>query len=138
MEEDEETEDGPIGFEATDVFEETDVDVEILDAPPPVFKTPMKKRAIRVKEKIDDSFLRRSRRISNKLQGFKDAESAKKAKEPATEEVEPIPLAMVPPPGCNVAPHLPKEVLRGIGEGFLQILSETVSAALLEKDDLDE
>ena len=43
------------------------VDVEILDAPPPVFQTPRKKRAVRVKEKLDDSFLRRSRRISNKL-----------------------------------------------------------------------
>lgn len=76
---------------------------------------------MRVKEKLDDSFLRRSRRISNKLQGFKDAESAKKAKEPAAEVEEPIPLAMVPPPDCTVAPHLPKEILRGIGEGFLQI-----------------
>jgi len=43
------------------------VDVEILEAPPPVFQTPRKKRAVRVKEKLNDSFLRRSRRISNKL-----------------------------------------------------------------------
>ena len=99
------------------------VDVEILEAPPPVFQTPRKKRAVRVKEKLDDSFLRRSRRISNKLQGFKDVESAKKAKEPAANKDEPVPLAMVPPPGCKIAPHLPKEILRGIGEGFLQRLS---------------
>ena len=41
-------------------------------------------------------FLRHSRRISNKLQGFKDAESARKANEPAADEDEPIPLAIVP------------------------------------------
>jgi len=141
LEEGEEGEDGADGFESSDAFEgneENDVDVEILDVPPLVFKTPRKKRAVRVKEKIDDSFLRHSRRISNKLQGFKDAKSARKAKEPAADEDEPIPLAMVPPPGCNIAPHLPKEILRGIGEGFLQIQSEIVSAALLEKDDIDE
>ena len=45
----------------------SEVDVEILEAPPPVFQTPRKKRAVRVKEKLNDSFLRRSRRISNKL-----------------------------------------------------------------------
>jgi hypothetical protein len=31
---------------------------------------------------------------------------------------EPIPLAMIPPSN-EVAPHLPKDVLAGIGEGFL-------------------
>ena len=45
----------------------SEVDVEILDAPPPVFQTPRKKRTVRVKEKLDDNFLRRSRRIYNKL-----------------------------------------------------------------------
>jgi hypothetical protein len=34
------------------------------------------------------------------------------------EPEEPIPLAMIPPSN-EVAPHLPKDVLAGIGEGFL-------------------
>jgi len=48
-----------------------------------------------------------------------------------------VPLAMIPPSGMNVAPHLPKNILQGIGEGFLQIQSEIISAALLEEDDID-
>ena len=61
LEEGEEGEDGADGFEASDAFEgdeENDVDVEILDVPPLVFKTPRKKSAVRVKEKIDDSFFK--------------------------------------------------------------------------------
>lgn len=81
--------------------------------------TPRKKKASKLKEKLDDSFLRCSKRISQKLQGFKDAESAKKAKESAqTVEDEPVPLAMIL--ACkDVAPHLPREVLQGLGQGFL-------------------
>jgi hypothetical protein len=90
-----------------------------------------------VKEKIDDNFLRHNKRISQKLEGYKNDESAKKSKEAAPAEEEPVPLAMIPPSGKNVAPHLPKNILQGIGEGFLQIQSETVSAALLEEDDID-
>jgi len=37
--------------------EEGGPDMEILDGPPPVFMAPRKKRAIKVKEKLDDSFL---------------------------------------------------------------------------------
>ena len=48
-----------------------------------------------------------------------------------------MPLAMIPPSGMNVAPHLPKNILQGIGKGFLQILSKTISAAHLEEDDID-
>lgn len=48
-----------------------------------------------------------------------------------------MPLAMIPP-DSGVAPFLSKNILHGIGEGFLQILSETVSAALLDKDNLDD
>jgi len=40
-------------------------------------------------------------------------------------------LAMVQPPTS------PVEFLRGIAEGFLQIQPESVSAALLKKDNLD-
>jgi len=47
----------------------------------------------------------------------------------------PTPLAIIPPEG---AAHLPKHVLKGIEEGFLQIQPSVVFAALLDKDDLDE
>lgn len=60
------------------------------------------------------------------MQGFKDAESAKKAKAPAEkineeEIVEAVPLAIIPPgqSSSGAAPHLPRDVLVGIAEGFL-------------------
>lgn len=52
--------------------------------------------------------------------------------------LEPTPLAVIPPKEKEVAPYLTKNVLEGIGEGFLQIQPMAVSAALLEQDDLDE
>jgi hypothetical protein len=118
-------------------------DLELLDAAPDVFRTPKKKKIVKVKEQLDDAFLRRSRRVLEKLRGFKDAESAskfnedndekkykepksakksksakgKKQKEDASMEEEPIPLAIIPPTSMEVAPHLPREVLQGIGHG---------------------
>lgn len=125
-------------MEAPDDAADIEADLVMLNAPPPVFMTPKKKKHTKVKEKLDDSFLRRSRRISQKLEGYKNAESVKRAKEKAPHQVaEPVPLAMIPPAG-GPAPHLTKDILHGIGQGFLQIQSETMSAALLDKDDLDE
>lgn len=118
-----------------------DNDVEILNDPPPVFQTPRRKKALKVKEKIDDSFLRRSKRLANKSQGFKNAESAKEATEAAKimeDNFNPMPLANIPPPATNVAPHLPQDVIEGIATGFLQIQPEIVSATLLKKDDVDD
>lgn len=130
--------------------EDSDVDIEVLDEAPAVFKTPgRKKKPLKVKEKLDDSFLRRSKRISNKLQGFEDEESARKAKaaavninaeeDAADEVIEPMPQAIIPPgpSGSGVAPYLGSDILRGIAEGFLQIQPESVLAALLKKDNLD-
>jgi len=48
------------------------------------------------------------------------------------------PLAMIPPTTPEPAPYLPREVIEGIGQGFLQIPSAIVSAALFDNDDLDE
>lgn len=53
--------------DANVVDQETDSDVEVLEVPTPMFKTPKKKQYIKVKERLDDSFLRRSKRIANKL-----------------------------------------------------------------------
>jgi hypothetical protein len=91
-----------------------------------------------VKEQLDDGFLRRSKRISNLCGGFKDAKSAKKAKQPTVDDpVKPMPLAIIPL-SQDAAPHLSKEILEGITTGFLQIQPEVVSAALLNEDNLDD
>jgi hypothetical protein len=52
---------------------------------------------------------------------------------------EPMPLAFIPPSSSDVAtaPYLSSDILRGIAEGFLQIHPESVSTALLKKDNLD-
>jgi len=150
--------------EDTVMEENEDSDIEMLDGPPPGFTATKKKKTLKVKEKLDDEFLRRSKRVSQKLGGFKNEESAKKHKEEEKGnktpkeaqkykktkapkkgkklevgdnvlEEEPTPLAVIPPEG---APHLPKHVLEGIGGGFLQIQPSVVSAALLDNDDLDE
>lgn len=54
------------------------------------------------------------------------------------EAAEPVPLAINPPAGFEIAAHLSKEVLEGIGQGILQIQPTAVSAALLNSDDLGE
>lgn len=59
--------------------EKEDSDLEMLDGPPQVFMTPKKKRAFKVKQKLDDEFLRRSKRVSKKLGGFKSANKHKEA-----------------------------------------------------------
>lgn len=79
------------------------------------------------------------------VQGKKNMKSKtpKKSKKAAaaasTQEIlEPTPLAMIPSAETVVAPHLSKEILEGIGEGFLQIQPTVVSAALLDHDNLDD
>jgi hypothetical protein len=39
----------------------------------------------------------------------------------------PVPLAIIPPPATEVAPHLSQEIIEGIATGFLQIQPESVS-----------
>jgi hypothetical protein len=41
-----------------------------------VFLTAKKKKVVKVKEQLDDSFLRRSKRVSKKLAGYKSKENA--------------------------------------------------------------
>lgn len=97
--------------------EDADLDLEILDAPPAIFKALSKKKTLKVKEKLDDSFLRRSKRISNKLQGFNDAESTKKANAtfemPEADIVDATPLAIISPgPSSGAAPTSPRKSWR--------------------------
>jgi len=48
-------------------------------------------------------------------------------------------LAIIPgPSNYGAAPHISKEILEGIATGFLHIQPEATSAALLEKDNIDE
>ena len=94
--------------------------------------TPRKRRHVKVKEQLDDRFLRRSKRISGRTTGFKDAKSAQEA------VAEPVPLAIIPAPGSTLAPHLTKVVVHGIAEGYLQIHPSVASASLLDKDVNDD
>lgn len=148
--------------------QENDSDLEMLDDAPLIFQTPekskKKKKVMGIEELLEDSFFRRSKRVANRLSGFKNEESAKAhaensepkmpggpsaAKKPKSkkrprntagtqdEAMDVQPLAMIPPsPG--IAPHLPRQVLSAIGEDYLEIQPEAVSAALLEVDDIDE
>lgn len=141
-----------------------DSDLEMLESPPPMFMTQgKKKKTVKALEQLEDSFLRRSKRVSGRLGGIKDKQSAKKfevqqaqksekkptrpkkgkkpkkgsktKKQDVDSEVpeEPVPLAVIPP-----APYLTKDIPERIGEGFLQIQPMVVSVALLDADDLDE
>ena len=58
--------------------------------------------------------------------------------EASSELMDATPLAMIPPTAPEVAPYLPRDVIEGIGHGFLQIPSATVSAALFDNSDLDD
>lgn len=153
MSEDENMDESAIGEVLEDVadgseFEAPEEDVEILETPPPVFMTDCKKKkTLKVREKLDDNFLRHSKRLSSKMQGYKDAASASKAKKTdetksPNENIEVIdeasPLPIIPPSGSAVAPHLSADILQGIATGFLQIQPESVSAALLKRDHLDD
>lgn len=60
-------------------FEEVEEEVEILDSPPAIFNSRKKMKTVKVREQLDDRFLRRSRRLFSKTQGFKDASNASKA-----------------------------------------------------------
>jgi len=94
--------------------------------------TPRKRRHTKMKEQLDDSFLRRSKRISGNTAGFKDAKSSKEA------VAEPVPLAIIPAPGSTLAPHLAKFVIHGTAEGSLQIHPSAASAPLQDKDVNDD
>ena len=60
--------------------------------------------------------------------------------ETVVEVLDVMPLETAPPSelGDGPAPHLPLAILRGVAEGFLHIQPESVSAALIQKDILDE
>ena len=125
--------------------EEVEEDIAILEEALAIFKTPKSKKTPKIREQLEDSFLRHSKGQSIKSEGFKDAKSARKARESAKEkepakdkakntnekaqknkkhvevEEEPVPLAVIPPPGFALTPHLSQNILQCISEGFLQI-----------------
>ena len=120
--------------------EKEDSDVEMLDGPPPGFTASKKKKSLKVKEKLDDEFLRRNKRVSKKLGGFKNEESANKHREEEKRnktprgakknketkipkkgkklevgssvlEEEPAPLAVIPPEGAPTCPNMCSKAL---------------------------
>ena len=88
--------------------------------------TPRKRRAVKVKEQLDDKYLRRSKRNVAKLGGYKS---------PLKPVLELVPLAMIPALAHTPAPapHLTQEIVEGIATGFLQIHPSDVSATILKK-----
>ncbi|CAD6221580.1 unnamed protein product [Miscanthus lutarioriparius] len=84
-------------------------DEDVMEISPAQF-TPRKRRAVKVKEQLDDKFLRRSKRNGVKLDGYKS---------PRKEVPAPVPLAMIPATASAPAPHLTKEIVEGIATGFL-------------------
>jgi hypothetical protein len=121
-------------------FEKLDDD-EVMEIAPAQF-TPRKRRAVKVKEQLDEEFLRCSKRNAAKRAGFKTPQNKDKAQEKRMkaqalgEVLEPVPMAMIPasPSVQAPAPYLTKEVVEGIATGFLQIHPSDVSAAILHKD----
>ena len=63
---------------------ESEDELELLDATPKVFLTAKKKKVVKIKEQLDDSFLRRSKRVSKKLAGYKSKENASSPTEKKT------------------------------------------------------
>jgi len=88
----------------------------MVEIPRPLDFTPTKRRAKKLVEPLDVQFLRRSKRNADKLGGFRDEESARKA---AKSTMDPMPLAIVPLGSPALAPYLTLEVIEGIVTGFL-------------------
>jgi hypothetical protein len=110
-----------LNMEVDEAQEISDDDVEVLEETLEVFLMPGRKnKPFKVREQLDDSFLRHSHRLSLKTEGFKDAKSAREAssvKSPKTskssskkkakkssrkstgEAEEPVPLAIIPSGG---------------------------------------
>lgn len=109
---------------------EDDSDVVVLPEPV-VLPTSSKSWARKLKEALDDKFLRHSKRHAQGLQGFKDAASRDEAssflgcyKGKASLRDQDVP-----------APHLPAPVIHGLATSFLQIQPSVVSAVILDEDD---
>lgn len=111
--------------------DDEDEEVVVLDEPV-VTPGPRKRRSRKLKEPLDERFLRRSKRCNASLQGFKDAGAMIEA----SKFPDIYSGKAVLPEGEGPAPYLSTEVLHGIGAGFLQIQPSVVSAALLT--DLDD
>ncbi|CAL4922344.1 unnamed protein product [Urochloa decumbens] len=113
--------------------EPADVELEILDAPPPR-TTPRKRRRKMMREPLAVDFVRRSARLNKEVDGFKDGVSAEAAAAEAQDR------AIVPYEGKalsldHTAPHLSFANVQGIAVNFLQIQPGAVDASILEVSD---
>ncbi|CAL4915735.1 unnamed protein product [Urochloa decumbens] len=109
-----------------------DVDLEILDAPPPR-STPCKRRRKMLREPLEVEFVRRSERLRKEVGGYKDGAVAEAAADAASKAIVPYEgIAMSPD---HTAPHLSVANIQGIAVNFLQIQLGTVDASILEVSD---
>ncbi|TVU20466.1 hypothetical protein EJB05_36674, partial [Eragrostis curvula] len=101
--------------------------------------TPKKKKMKKMREECKDTrFLRRSGRLNDSLQGFKDASSAAAAAEGPSELHQYI-GRFDRDAGAAPPPHLSVENAQAIAAGFLKMQLTAVSdAALLASDDVNE
>lgn len=99
-------------------------DEEVVEVPSPTFTTSRKRRAKKHREPMDQKFLRCSKRITYRLEDFKDSASKE-----ATMEVQP--LAIIPTTSAPPAPHLTPKIVEGIAKGFLLIQAKVVSTAII-------
>jgi len=106
-----------------------EIEDDVMEIAPAQF-TPRKRRAVKVKEQLDEEFLRRSKRNAVMRAGFKTPQKKRSTK---GEVLEPLPLTMIlaSPSTSAPAPYLTKEVIDGIATGFLQIHPSDVSATIL-------
>lgn len=111
-------------------MDEDEDSVTEISSPPPR-STPRKRRRHRLKEPLDEAFLRRSARL-NQDHGFKDNASAEQAKNNPSLYVAQAGEA------SSRAPYLSADVIHGIATGYLKMQPEAASAAaLLELDEDD-
>ncbi|KAF8661800.1 hypothetical protein HU200_056755 [Digitaria exilis] len=97
----------------------------------PASVTPRKRRHHKMKEPLDASFLRRSKRLS-KDHGFRtDEQAAEASNNPSIYEAHVVSSAIV-------APHLSIDAIQGMATGYLRMQPEAVSAATLLELDVDD
>ncbi|CAN6221448.1 unnamed protein product [Urochloa humidicola] len=116
-----------------DSDDEEDFELKEIEGPTSS-ATPKKRRARKMKEPLEEGFVRRSRRLNPEIGGFRDAASAQAAQDYPV--IYAKPLVVVPPEQASVAPYLPVDCIQNIGVGFLQMQPSVVSAAALF--DLDD
>lgn len=120
-------------------------DDEVREIQGPIHATLAKRRSRKLKEPLDDVFLRQRKRLNPDMGGFRTEESVAAAAEnqdfyvESLEVIHPIYASSTTAGSSSpLAPHLPVETIQSMAIGFLQMQPSAISAsALLERDDND-